>query len=237
VSKTRIGNPGTLVDAAVARLLRLCYSGPDFKKSGTFIIKGFPLPQIENEPVTTSGNALARRYADALFELARDESQLDAVAGDLRRIKNLVRENAEFKRLAGHPRLRRAELVEAMRQMAAAAGFHTITGNFLMLTAQNRRLPYLGAMTNAFLKSLAARRGEMMAEVRVARALTEAQRERLAAQLRDLAASSKIQLAVTEDPALLGGMTVKLGSQLIDVSVRTKLARLERQLKSQEEAG
>jgi F-type H+-transporting ATPase subunit delta len=206
------------------------------KETGTLIFEGVPLPQTETSPITTAGNALGRRYADALFELAEEQGQLDVVAADLRRLKNLAEKNAEFKRLAAHPRLTRADLVESMRQVATAAKLHALTGNFLKLVAQNRRLPHLGAMADAFLKALAARRGELTAEVCVAQALTEAQSEKLTTQLRQLAASPKIQLVMTENPALLGGMTVKLGSQLIDASVKTKLARLERQLKSQEEA-
>ena len=194
------------------------------------------MPQTETSSVITAGNVVARRYGGALFELAEEQDQLDAVAGDLRLLKILARDNTDFKQLANHPRLARADLVEVMKQIGKAGKLHALTGNFLMLVADSRRLACLGAMADAFLAQLATHRGELIADIRVAHALTEAQSEKLAVQLRQLAASSKVQLAVKVDPALLGGMTVKLGSHLIDASVKTKLARLERRLKSQEEA-
>ncbi|MGE3622743.1 MAG: ATP synthase F1 subunit delta [Bdellovibrionales bacterium] len=194
------------------------------------------MPQAETSQAASGSHALARRYGGALFDLAEEGNQLDAVAGDLRTVKALIEESAEFRYIANHPRLARAELIGTMRDLAARLNFNKLTANFLALVAQSRRLSCLGAMADAFLAQLASRRGELTADIRTARALTDAQRDRLAAQLRELAGGGKIQMVVREDPGLLGGMTVKLGPHLIDASVKTKLARLERQLKSQEEA-
>jgi F-type H+-transporting ATPase subunit delta len=193
------------------------------------------LPKTKTSSATAN-NALARRYAGALFELADEQGHLDAVAGDLRFLAALVRESTEFRHIASHPRLACAERIETMREVATKAKLHVLTRNFLLLVAESGRLAALGAMAEAFLAQFADTRGEMSADVRVAKALTDAQREKLTAQLRQLTSSEKIRLSVTEDPSLLGGMTVKLGSRLIDASVKTKLARLERQLKSQGEA-
>ncbi len=176
---------------------------------------------------------LARRYGGALYDLAEEQKQLDAVAADLRALRNLQDESAEFRIVANHPRLTRAQLVQAMQQVSAAAKFNNLTGKFLTLVAQNRRLPELGGMIDGFLARLAAERGEHTADVRTAKPLSAAQQEQLAAKLRELA-GGKVHLSVREDASLLGGITVKLGSRLIDASVKSKLARLERQLKSQQ---
>ncbi len=175
---------------------------------------------------------LARRYAGALYELAADQKQLDTVTADLRMLRILARESAEFRSIAFNPRLSRTQLMKAMQEIAKSAKFGALTANFLMLAAQNRRLDAMEAMADAFLAELAQKRGEFSAEIRTAYALTPAQQEQLAVQLRALA-GGKVHMTVTEDKSLLGGLTVKLGSKLIDASVKSKLARLERRLKSQ----
>jgi len=186
-----------------------------------------------DQPIVAGDMAvLARRYAGALYDLAQDQKQLDAVAADLRILRNLGRESAEFHLLVSNPHIARADLVKAVRQIAAVAKFSPLTSNFLALVAQNRRLPQLTAICDAFLAQLAARRGEFTAEVRTAQALTTTQQEQLAAQLHVLA-GGKVHLMVAEDKSLLGGITVKIGSRLIDASIKSKLAKLERQLKSQ----
>ncbi len=174
---------------------------------------------------------LARRYAGALYDLADEQKQLDAVASDLRALRILNQESAEFQYVASHPRLTRKQLVQAAQAVAKGAGFHPLTGNFLALIAQNRRLNVIGAVIDAFLNELAKRRGEFTADVRSAKPLSASQQEQLATKLRELA-GGKVHMSLREDASLLGGMTVKLGSRLIDASIKTKLARLERQLKT-----
>jgi F-type H+-transporting ATPase subunit delta len=183
-------------------------------------------------PVAGDSAVLARRYAGALYDLAGEEKALDAVAEDLRGLKTLLRESAEMRSLAAHPRYTRAQLVGAVQKISAAAKFQTLTANFLAIVAQNRRLPELGAICDAFLEELASRRGEFTATVRVAQKLAPAQEEQLAQQLRALA-GGKVHMTIAEDKSLLGGLVVKLGSRLIDASLKNKLARLERRLKSQ----
>ena len=195
-----------------------------------------PLVQAENASFSTkiiAGDAavLARRYASALYDLADEQKQLDAVAGDLRNLRTLGHECAEFSAAAQNPRLKRSDLEKAMKQVSITAGLNALTANFLGLLAKNRRLDLLPAMVDGFLAELAQRRGEFSADVRAAQALTPAQQEALAAQLRNLA-GGKVHMSVREDKSLLGGLVVKMGSRLIDASVKGKLERLERQLKS-----
>ncbi len=194
------------------------------------------MPQAAQEPneqniVAGDTAVLARRYAKALYELAEEQKQMDAVAADLRMLRSLQHDSAEFRYVAFQPRLTRAQLVKAMQQVTATANLNKLTGNFLSLVAQNRRLSNLAAIIEAFLAELAARRGEYSADVCSAQALTPAQEEQLAVKLRELA-GGKVHLSVRQDKSLIGGLTVKLGSRLIDASVKTKLQRLERQLKS-----
>lgn len=189
------------------------------------------MPHVDQPIITGDMAAVARRYAKALFELADEQKQLDAVAEDLRGLKNLARDSAEFRILAGNPHFRRTQLMKAAQKIADSIKLNKLTGNFLALVAQNRRLPQLGAMCDAFLAELATTRGEFAAEVKSADALSPTQTQQLAAQLQKLA-GGKVHMTMAEDKSLLGGFVVKLGSRLIDLSVKSKLARLERQLKS-----
>lgn len=203
------------------------------RDSQKLTFKDKPLSQDATSPIIAGDAAvLARRYAGALYQLADEQKQLDAIASDLRALKNLQQESAEFRAIACHPRLTRAQLVGAMQKVASAAKLNPLTANFLALVAQNRRLAELSFMIDSFLDDLAARRGEYNADVCSAKPLSSAQQEQLAVKLREIA-GGKVHLSVREDASLLGGLTVKLGSRLIDASVKSKLARIERQLKSQ----
>ncbi len=188
---------------------------------------------VEKTIIAGDDAVLARRYAGALYDLASEQKQLDAVAGDLRGLKQLLRESAEFRAIAAHPRLSRDQLVAMVKQVADIAKLNKLTANFLALTARNRRLASLDGIINAFLAELASRRGEYTAEVSTAQALSPAQQEQLATKL-SAWAGGKVHLAMHKDVSLLGGIVVKMGSRLIDASVRTRLNQLERQLKSKQ---
>ena len=188
-------------------------------------------PPSEQRVVAGDAATLARRYAGALMELADQQKEIEAVEADLQILGQLADSSPEFRAVAAHPRLTRPQLVRAMQVVAAAAGFNKLTGNFLALVAQNRRLNVLGAVVDSFLADLAARRGEVTADVRAARALTPSQQDQLKARLQELVGGT-IRLSIKEDAGLLGGLTVKLGSRLIDSSLKSKLQRLERQLKA-----
>lgn len=191
--------------------------------------------QINAHKMAGEAAILARRYANALYELAEEKKQLDAVAADLRVFKTLVKDNAEYHQIIRNPRLTRAQLVKSMELVATTAKLGTLAGSFLSLVAHKRRLAHLEDMIDAFLYELADRRGEHTVEVYTAQPLTPAQKEKLSGDMEKLT-GGKVNLFVKEDAGLLGGLMVKIGSRLMDASVRGKLARLERQLKSQQEA-
>ena len=172
---------------------------------------------------------LARRYAKALYELAAEQKQLEAVAHDLRSLKQLAHEVPELAVLMHNPLISRAGAQQACVALADKAQLTKITGNFLSIVAKNRRLAQLTAICDAFLAELAAQRGEHTAEVWAAQELSAAQLTQLENQLQHLA-GGPVQLIVKRDASLLGGIMVKLGSRLIDASLKGKLARIERQL-------
>lgn len=179
---------------------------------------------------STGVSGLADRYAAALFDLADERKDLDTVAADLRQLRDMIAASADLRRLVRSPVLSRAEQAKAIGAVAESAGLSQLTRNFLGLLAQNRRLFALPAMIEAFLAQLAARRGEVTAQVVAAQALTPAQEAAVNEQLRK-AVGSKVAVEVKVDPSLLGGMIVKVGSRMVDASVRSKLQRLQLAMK------
>ena len=181
------------------------------------------------------GAVLARRYASALFELAQEKKVVEAVASDLLALQEAIDNNPQFRVMATHPRLPTSEIFKAIRNLVSAVKMNELTSSFLLLVARNRRLAHMGTIIDAFQADLAEKRGEYTARVTVAKPLTEAQEKKLSAQLGKMM-NGTVKLVVEEDDSLIGGLVVAMDSRLIDASIKGKLARLERQLKSQQEA-
>jgi F-type H+-transporting ATPase subunit delta len=179
----------------------------------------------------TGVSGLAERYAAALFELADERHALDGVAGDLRALRGMLHESADLSRLIRSPVLSREEQGKAIALVAERAELSQLTRDFLAVAARNRRLFAVPAMIEAYLAQLAERRGEVTAEVTAAQPLTEAQSGALSDQLRR-AVGSQVAVDLKIDPALIGGMVVKIGSRMVDGSLRSKLQRLRLALRS-----
>jgi F-type H+-transporting ATPase subunit delta len=174
--------------------------------------------------------SLAGRYATALFELARDEKQLETVAASLAALKRALGESEDFRALTASPLISRDEAIGAVAATAKAMKVDTTTSKFLGVLARNRRLAELGAVIRAFDMLLSAHRGEATAEVVSAHPLTDDQVAALKKNLENrLGRDVSVDLAV--DPAILGGLVVKVGSQMIDGSIRTKLNTLAQAMK------
>jgi F-type H+-transporting ATPase subunit delta len=173
---------------------------------------------------------LAGRYAVALFELARDQDALDEVAGDLTGFRSLLQESADLRRLIESPVLSREDQGRAISALAERAGFAGLTQQFLGLLAQKRRLFALPAIIEAYLAMLGQHKGEVSAELVSAVALTDEQLAAVKEQL-SKAVGQSVTLATAVDPNLLGGLVVRVGSRMIDASLRTKLQRLETVMK------
>lgn len=178
----------------------------------------------------TGVSEIAERYALALYELADERKVLDDVAGDLRALKAMLAESEDMKRLVKSPVLTRAEQGKAIAALLERSGAHELTRNFAALAAANRRLFALPQMIDAYLSELAARRGEVTAQVTAANKLTDAQQKSLTETLKKLV-GTKVTVDLKVDPELLGGLVVKLGSKLFDSSLRTKLRKLELAMK------
>jgi F-type H+-transporting ATPase subunit delta len=168
---------------------------------------------------------IAERYAAALFELAEEQSVLDGVAGDLRSLKTLIAESEDLRRLFKSPVLSRSEQEKAVIAVATRAEYGVLTRSFLGLVARNRRLFTVDGMIAAYLARLAGKRGEVTAQVTSAAPLTESQVGAIGTVLKKVVGSN-VTLDVTVDPGLLGGLVVKVGSRMVDSSLKTKLQQL-----------
>ncbi len=174
--------------------------------------------------------SLAGRYAMALFELARDEKKLEAVGTNLAALKQALAESEDFRSLAMSPLISRDEATRAVMAAAGAMKLDPITSNFLGVLARNRRLSQLGAIIRAFNLLAARHRGEMTAEVTSAHPLDDDQLASLKENLRNRMGRD-IAVDLNVDPSILGGLVVKIGSEMIDGSIRTKLNSLAQAMK------
>lgn len=173
---------------------------------------------------------VAGRYASALFELAVDEQKLVDVEADIKALRRLLDESPDLVRMVRSPVFSSDEQARAIGAIVGKGGMSGLTGNFLQLLARNRRLHALPEMIKAFLTLAARRRGEVTAEVASAHELSEAQIVALKDTLR-ASAGKDVTLVTKVDPTLIGGLVVKLGSRMIDSSLRTKLNALKTVMK------
>ena len=180
------------------------------------------------ERVENSGGiraSLAGRYASALFDLARDERQIESVSASLNMVKATLAESADFRALTTSPLINRVEAAKAIGPTAEALGVDPLTRRFLGVLATNGRLAQLDAVIRTFDRLAAEHRGESTAEVTSAFPLNDDQIIALKANLKarggnDVAIDAKV------DPSILGGIVVRLGSRMIDASIKTKLNNL-----------
>ena len=174
--------------------------------------------------------SLAGRYAVALFELAREAKSIDTAEQSLIRVRDALTGSPDFQRLVANPRISRDEAKRAVLALAPSMGVDKTTGNFLGVLAENRRLGQLPAIVRAFRLLASRHRGEMTAEVASAHPLTEDQVHELKHQLR-LRVGREVNMDFSVDPELLGGLVVRIGSTMIDSSIRTRLNTLANQMK------
>jgi F-type H+-transporting ATPase subunit delta len=174
--------------------------------------------------------SLSGRYATALFELARDSKSLPAVEQSLATVRAALNESADFKALTTSPLISRNDASRAIAATSAALKLDSTTSNFLSVLAGNRRLNQLPQIIRAFRTLAANYRGETTAEVVSAHPLTADQVDALKQQLRTrIGRDVAVDLSV--DPSLLGGLVVKIGSQMIDSSIKTRLNSLAHAMK------
>jgi F-type H+-transporting ATPase subunit delta len=188
-----------------------------------------PFGQIRERDVATDEavvEGVAGRYAAALFDLAKDASKLAVVEGDLGKFQGLLDQSTDLVRLVRSPVIAADDQARALGAILDKAGVDGLTANFLKLVAKNRRLFALPDMIKAFRAQAAKARGETRAEVTSAVALTDAQVAELKKSLK-ASVGKEVMLDARVDPTLLGGLIVKVGSRMVDSSIRTKLENLK----------
>jgi len=178
---------------------------------------------VSSDVIGASG--LTGRYATALFELAMTDSQLDQVAEDLVTIQLMLTESPDLCRLIRSPVVSREDQHKGVIAVLESAGISDLTKNFIGVVAGNRRLFALPGMIAGFQALLSDHRGETTAEVFSAKKLTAAQVKALGASLKK-AMGTNVSIDAKVDEGLLGGLIVKVGSRMIDSSLRTKLSQL-----------
>jgi F-type H+-transporting ATPase subunit delta len=168
---------------------------------------------------------IARPYAQALFDLARGDGAVDRVEQELVDLGRLAGESADFSRFLRSPVISADLKAQALEKVLASTGTSTTVANFLRVVARNGRLFALPAIIKAFRGLAAAARGEATADVTSAAPLSDGQRQSLAETLKQKIGKT-VTLNEHVDPSLIGGLMVKVGSRMIDSSLKTKLTAM-----------
>jgi F-type H+-transporting ATPase subunit delta len=167
-------------------------------------------------------SGMAGRYATALFELARESNAIDQVQSDLKFFDALIADNPDLMRLVRSPVFAAEEQAKALGAVLEKAGISGTAANFLRVVASNRRLFAVRDMIRGFNKLVAVHKGEVTAQVTVAEQLNDARMNDIRAALREVTGKD-VKVDLTVDPSIIGGLKVKLGSRMVDASLRTKL--------------
>jgi F-type H+-transporting ATPase subunit delta len=168
-------------------------------------------------------SGMAGRYANALFELAREDKATDAVKADLDRFDALIAESPDLNRLVRSPVFDAEEQLRALGAILDKAGITGLAANFLRVITTNRRLFAVRDMIRGYRTLVAHNKGEVTANITVAEPLNDKNLAALTDALKSVTGGKEIDLEVKIDPAIIGGLIVKVGSRMVDSSLRTKL--------------
>jgi F-type H+-transporting ATPase subunit delta len=191
------------------------------------------LTAIEERAVAAedpSVSGVSGRYATALFELARDEKSIDAVRADLDRFEAMLTDSGDLKRLVRSPVFSADSQSKALAAVLEQAGISGTAANFLKVLTANRRLFAVSDVMRAFRALVARFKGEATADVTVAEPLSDRNLDVLKTALKSVTGKD-VALNVNVDPAIIGGLVVKLGSRMVDSSLRTKLNSIKHAMK------
>jgi F-type H+-transporting ATPase subunit delta len=177
-----------------------------------------------------SVSGVSGRYATALFELAREEKAIDAVKADLDKLEALLADSADLKRLVRSPVFSAEAQLKALTAVLDRAGISGISAKFLKVLTTNRRLFAVGDVIRAFRALVARFKGEATADVTVAETLSDKNLDVLKTALKSVTGKD-VALNVKVDPSIIGGLVVKLGSRMVDSSLRTKLNSIKHAMK------
>ncbi len=166
------------------------------------------------------------RYANALFELAEEAGELDRAERDMQALGEALEASEDLRRLIRSPLYDRDEQSRAMAAVAEKMGLSDLVGKTIGVMAARRRLFMLGDVLWVFNRLMAEHRGEVTAEITAARKMSDTQRKALADTLKK-AIGQEVRLNVTVDERIIGGLVVKVGSKMVDTSIRSRLAALQ----------
>ncbi len=175
-------------------------------------------------------SGMAGRYATALFELALEGNALDSVRDDLDRFDQLVRDNPDLERLVRSPVFTAEQQTRAIGTILDRAGIGGLAAKFLKLVSSNRRLFAVRDMVRAYRALMAKHKGEVTAQVTVAEPLNDARLAEIKTALRSITGKDVV-VDVQVDASIIGGLIVKLGSRMVDSSLRTKLNAIKLAMK------
>ena len=187
-------------------------------------------PCVAAEGTISQSGGLPGRYAAALYDLADDRRELDLVVDQMQALGRLIDESAPFRRLLSSPLVDVTQARTATGAVMAGQGFGKTVTDFVGVIANNRRLAILRTVVAAFSTLVAAKRGVVTATVASAHPLSDVQREQLRARLIE-AGYGNVNIQESVDPALLGGLVVRVGARLYDTSLKSRLQRLQYAMK------
>ncbi len=182
-----------------------------------------------SEPASISAG-IAERYATAIFAIAQESKNLDGLEAGLGDLSSALADSDDLRSLISSPLISRSDQEAAIAAVAKKMKLDPVLGNALSLMAQKRRLFVLPQLIKALREQLAAQRGEVTADVTSAKALTKTQTEKLASTLKARVGKT-VTINATVDESLIGGLVVKVGSKMIDTSIRSRLSSLQNAMK------
>lgn len=186
--------------------------------------------RVDVSEAASISTGIAARYATAVFELAKEGGALETLESDVDVLQGMLAESADFRDLISSPIYSRDAQGAAVTAIAKKAGLTDTVTNTLALMASKRRLFVLPQLARALRDRIAAEKGEVTADVTSAKALTQAQADKLAAALKAVVGKD-VKMNTSVDEELIGGLVVKVGSKMIDTSIRSRLAALQNVMK------
>ncbi len=184
---------------------------------------------MAKEETVVSG--MAGRYADALYQLARDSRTTEKIAADLKVFGDLVAAQPDLQNMVRSPVFTAESQLKALDAILAKVGVSGVAANFIKLVASKRRLFAIGDMIAGYNKLHDSARGVTRADVTVAEPLSDAHRATLEQTLKEISGGKSVDVNVTVDPSIIGGLIVKLGSRMVDGSLKTKLNSIRTRMK------
>ncbi|MDA1237406.1 MAG: F0F1 ATP synthase subunit delta [Proteobacteria bacterium] len=201
--------------------------------STTFIIRfasGYIVKGIVVSETSSTLTGIAKRYATAVFELCKYQKNLDTLESNVDLIGSLIMDSEDFRTFLASPLLTREDQSKAIREISKKLKLSKVMSNFLSLIAIKRRLFILNYFVKEIRLLISIEKGEVTAEVTTARGLTDEQNEEIVKMLSH-STRKKVKLLSIIDNALIGGLIVKVGSKMLDTSIRAKLISLQSTMK------